>query len=100
MTRRHLIRRAIITALGAYMTAREFESVLLDPAFFAIFGHFELTRDEAATVAEEWRNLTDLGYLAEIPRYPECRKLTETGREFAQDPARMAASPVFGGLPA
>ncbi len=99
MERRHLIRRAIIGALGAYMCAREFESVLLDPAFFAIFGHFDLTRDEAAIVAEEWRRLTELGYLAEIPRYPDCRKLTETGREFARDPVKMAQSGVFGGVP-
>ena len=99
MTKRHLIRRAIIHALGEYCAARDFESVLLDPQFFAIFGKFELTRDEAEIVAEEWRNLTDLGYLAEIPRYPECRKLTETGKEFAQNPGKMALSGVFGGVP-
>ena len=52
MTKRHLIRRAIIHALGEYCAARDFEAVLLDPQFFAIFGKFELTRDEAEIVAE------------------------------------------------
>ncbi len=99
ISKRHLVRRTILSALGSFEAPRDFESILLDPGWFAIFGCFDLSRDEAAMVAEEWQALTDLGYLEAIPRYPECRKLSEIGREFAQNPAKMAASPCFGGLP-
>lgn len=97
MYKRFMIRRAIIAILGRYTNPQALETVLLAPEFYSIFGTAELPGDAVGIIAEEWRSLTELGYLKTVPGFDDYRGLTVIGREFAERPAKMNMSAVFAG---